>query len=589
MRPETLRAPRTPKSRSFQPDHVVADAIATALKRHGVKSVFGQSIPSALLLACADVGIRQVVYRTEHAGAAMADGFARVGGRIGVVMGQNGPAATLLVPGLAEAAKSSIPVLCIIQDVPRPTVDRNAFQELDHLALFAACVKWVRRVERGPRVVDMVDQAIVAATTGRPGPAVLIVPMDLLVEPIAPAAHRGAVLGRYPLDPVVPPKDAIRAAAGMVAEARAPVVIAGGGVHLSGAHEALARLQELAGLPVGTTVMGKGGVDETHPLSIGVIGNVMGLRSYSRHARSLISDADLVILVATRTAQNGTDSWELLPEGASFIHVDVDGLEVGRNYEAVRLVGDARLTLEALNEELAGRDLSKRRGARPAVEMVVAEARRLYEENTREVLTSGHMPIRPERIMAEVDRILTPDTIVVGDASYSSLWVANYLRARRPGMRFLTPRGLAGLGWGLPLALGAKCASSDQTVLCFSGDGGFAHVWSELETAVREQLNVVLTIFNNQVLGYQKDAEDERHGRHTDACYLSPVDHGAVARAAGCAGVRIENPDAYGPALAEALRRNGPTLIDVVTDPDAYPPLTPFDHTIEAVRAARDG
>ncbi|HTM77475.1 MAG TPA: thiamine pyrophosphate-binding protein, partial [Devosia sp.] len=444
MRQEHLYGPRTPKALSFQPNYVVADAVAAAFRRHSIESLFGQSIPSSLMLAVADIGIRQVVYRTENAGTAMADGYARISRRIGVVTAQNGPAATLLVPGLAEAFKSSIPILAIVQDVPRQMVDRNAFQELDHMSLFAGSAKWIRRAERQDRIGDLLDQAITAALTGRPGPVVLLLPMDLLVEETEPSTARRMGFGTVPLDRMAPGGDAVEQAARLLAAARRPVVIAGGGIHLSGAHEQLAQLQELAGLPVGTTIMGKGGVDEGHPLSLGVIGNAMGKRGMSRYLRTMIKDADVVLLAATRTAQNGTDSWSLYGTDAQFIHIDIDGLEVGRNYEAVRLVGDARLTLEALNAKLAGTDLSLRQSQRPAVEGAIAEARRLHREDADDVLTSDRSPIRPERIMAETDKVLTPQSIVTADASFSSVWFSNYLRAQQPGMRFLAPRGQAG-------------------------------------------------------------------------------------------------------------------------------------------------
>ena len=587
MRPESLRAPWTSKELSLQPNFVVADEVAAALKRHGIGQVFGQSIPSALILALADIGIRQVVYRTENAGATMADGFARISRAIGVVTAQNGPAATLLVPALAEALKSSIPLLAIVQDVPRPTAERNAFQELDHLTLFAGSAKWVRRVERRDRVSDLLDHAITAATTGRPGPAVLVIPMDLLVEETQPAPQRHQRLGHVPLDRFLPSAEALAEAARLIAGANDPVIISGGGIHISGAHEELARLQEIASLPVGTTVMGKGAVSESHPLSMGVIGNTMGKRGRARHCREMIKAADLVLLVGTRTAQNGTNSWTLFSPQAKFIHIDIDGLEIGRNYEATRLAGDAKLTIAALCNALTGLDLGKRAAARARIEADLARARAAHLQEIQEVIASDARPARPERIMAQAQKLLTTDTIVTADASYSSVWVANYLVASKPGARFLTPRGLAGLGWGLPLGLGAKVARPDSPVLSYVGDGGFGHVWSELETAVRERLNVVLTVFNNQVLGFQKDAEDERHGRHTDASYFSAVDHAKVAEAAGCRSVRVERPELYGDVLSDALARDEPTVIDVVTDPAAYPPLSAFDDRVDAVRAKR--
>ena len=202
-------------------------------------------------------------------------------------------------------------------------------------------------------------------------------------------------------------------------------------------------------------------------------------------------------------------------------------------------------------------------------------------------MQSDSSPVHPVRLMADLQQVLTPETIVVADASYSTVWVASYLKALRSGMRFITPRGLAGLGWGLPLALGARMAAPDQPVLCVVGDGGFGHVWSELETARRMKAKIVLTVLNNGVLGYQKDAEDVKFGRHTGAVWFSAVDHAAIARACGCRGVRVEKASDYLPALRAALAAEETTVIDVVTDPEAYPPITFFDETLDRVRAGR--
>ncbi|BBK34468.1 acetolactate synthase-1/2/3 large subunit [Stella humosa] len=554
-----------------------AHTIVRAFRRHGVEVAFGQSIPTAFHLIAPGYGIRQFAYRTENAGAAMADGYARISNRVAVVTAQNGPAATLLVPGLAEALKASIPIVALVQDVARGATDRNAFQELDHIDLFRGVAKWVRRVAKADRIDDYVDMAFTAAAGGRPGPAVLIVPIDLFQDAAPKESGRVASLGAYPLDRPQADPAMIAAAADLLAGAAHPLVVAGGGIHSSGAAAALAALQEAAHLPVGTTSMGKGAVDEGHPLSVGVIGYFMGRRGVGKFMRPIVDRADVVLLVGNRTNQNGTDSWKLFPKGARFIHLDIDGQEIGRNYEAMRLQGDARATLTALTEALAARDLGARAAGRSAVEAAIREGRRAHLDEAAAMTGATASPMRPERIMAEIDRRLTPDTIVVADASYASIWINNYLRARRPGQRFLTPRGIAGLGWGLPMAIGAKVASPASPVICVAGDGGFAHVWAELETARRMGTPVAITVLNNQILGYQKHAETATHGAHTDAVAFAPVDHAAIARACGCLGVRIEDPEAYGPALEAALAADRPTVIDVVTDPEAYPPVTAFD------------
>ncbi len=558
----------------------VALRLAEAFARHGVTLTFGQSLPSAFHLAAPHAGIEQKVYRQENAGGAMADGYARISRKVGVVTAQNGPAATLLVPPLAEALKASIPIVALVQEVTRDATDRNAFQELDHIRMFEPVAKWVRRLDRADRLDDYVDMAFTAAASGRPGPAVLLVPADLLTETAAPVSSllrpRQLSLGQVPLDRTVADPVAIAAAADALAAAKHPLVVAGGGVHLSGAYDELAALQEAAHLPVATTVMGKGAADETHPLTLGVIGYVMGQGARTHTLRAMVDRADLVLLVGSRTNQNGTDSWKLFGPETRFIHLDADPMEVGRNYESLRLVGDAKLTLAALTAVLQRRDLSARAAARPAIEREIAEAVAGWRRTIEGITTRDTPLCRPERVMAELDRLIGPEDIVVADASYSSIWIANYLTAKRAGQRFLTPRGIAGLGWGLPMAIGAQIAAPNARVICLCGDGGFGHSWAELETLRRLDLPITLLILNNGILGYQKHAEEVKFGEHTIAVNFAAVDHAMIARACGVEGVRVEGGAQIAPALRAALEARRPVLLDLITDPDALPPISVF-------------
>jgi acetolactate synthase-1/2/3 large subunit len=563
------------QNNGFKYSETVAHAIAKALKRHGITVTFGQSLPSMLHLACEEAGIRQIAYRTENAGGCMADAFARVSGKPAIVTGQNGPAATLLVAPLAEALKASIPVIALVQEVNRDQADRNAFQEFDHLGLFAPCAKFVRRVTVASRIEDYIDMAFTAACTGRPGPAVLLLPADLLQEP-ATGTNRTVSLGQFPLDRVGADEDSIAKAADLIAAAKKPVVIAGGGIHSSRAWAELEALQNLAHIPVATTVMGKGSVSEAHPLTVGVVANFLGPNSSTRSQKSLVADADVVLLVGNRTNQNGTDSWTLYPKNAKYIHIDIDGQEVGRNYEALRLVGDAKLVLKALTKELGSRDLSQAKANRAHLEDQIASNKAKDLAANEAVRTSPNSPIRPERMMHELNKRLKPSDIVVADASYSSLWISNYLTSQRAGMRFLSPRGLAGLGWGLPMALGAKVASPESTVYCLVGDGGFGHVWSELETAKRMGIKVILMVINNGILGFQKHAENVKYGAHTSAVDFAQVSHAKVAEGAGCVGITVSDASRIEEAFAQAEKAESTVLLDFICDENAFPPLTFF-------------
>ncbi|MBB2701229.1 UNVERIFIED_ORG: thiamine pyrophosphate-dependent acetolactate synthase large subunit-like protein [Rhizobium esperanzae] len=287
-------------------------------------------------------------------------------------------------------------------------------------------------------------------------------------------------------------------------------------------------------------------------------------------ARLLAVIAVIIICIAWM------DSWRQIPRSASVIHVDVDPAEIGRTYEAVRLAGDAAETIRALRGELAGRDLSYRRSKRNQLIARIAGFWHSFDTERQSVARSDASPIRPERIMFELQQLMTADTTVVADASYSSMWVAGQLRALAPGMRFLLPRGLAGLGWGLPLALGAKVAEPDKPVVTIVGDGGFAHSWAELETMVRSKLPVLIIVLNNGILGFQRDAETAKFGRFTTACNFADVDHQKIAEACGCPAVRIFDPADLPKNLERGLSGEGPLLIEVMTDPGAHPPLSLF-------------
>ena len=282
-------------------ERTVAQALAGGLRRHGVTDVFGQSLPSALFLATPDHGIRQVAYRTENAGGAMADGFARISGRIGVVAAQNGPAATLLIPPLAEALKASVPVLALVQEVPRSNRDRNAFQEFDHAALFASCAKWLCTVDDPERVDDVLDAAVIAACSGRPGPAVLMLPRDVLNAPApavanrrsnlrvvpagshGPHGHRRGGSGCAPGGSRVSPARCRRRGSPL-GRGYGTGSAAGAGVSASGHHHD-----------------GQGSGRRVPPAVAGSGFDYMGRTSASHHVRDIVAEADVVVFVGSRT------------------------------------------------------------------------------------------------------------------------------------------------------------------------------------------------------------------------------------------------------------------------------------------------
>jgi acetolactate synthase I/II/III large subunit len=560
-----------------------AQRFASALKRNGVKYIFGQSNPQTIMLACADLGIEQIGFRQENAGSYMAQAYAMCSGTVPVVAAQNGPAATLLVPGLAECLKASHPVVALVDEVPISEEEKNSFQDLDHIKLFSGVAKWVKKVPLEARIEDYVDMAFTAAASGRPGPAVLLCPKDLTfdtkINPVK--TERKASLGNYPLDRTTADPDRIEEAANLLVNAERPFIYAGGGVISSGATDVLRQIQEECSIPVATTTMGKGSVDEEHSLTMGPIGYYMGKGGATKYLKPMVITADVILLVGNRTNQNGTDSWSLFSKDATIIHIDIDPMEVGRNYESLRLVGDAKLTLAALRNALLRNSLDKRTKARPTIEETIEKARAAHIEEALTIQNSDASPIKVERFLAELEKQLSDDHIIVADASFSSVWLANYIKAKG-NRKFIFPRGIAGLGWGLPLAMGAKVAQPNRKVFCLSGDGGFAHVWSELETCKRHGIDVVVAVINNEVLAYQKLAENARWGRNTSACDLTAVDHAKVAEACGVKGIRVDSPEKISGALKEAFETKGSVVLDLIADPTSIPPL-PFLSVLENV------
>lgn len=552
-----------------------AKRIALALKKNGVKYLFGQSNPFCVTLACQDIGIEQIGYRQENAGSYMAQAYAMCTNSVAVVTAQNGPAATLLVPGLAEAYKSSYPIVAIVEDVARSHEEKNAFQELDHLELFKGVSKWTKRIVSEEQIEHYVDRAFLIAASGRPGPTVLLCPKDIIndLKEYVPQTKSTQNYGTFPLDRPAGSDESLKEAARLLASAKQPFIYAGGGVISANAMEELRTIKEIYSIPVATTTMGKGAVNELHPLSIGPIGYYMGNRGVSKHLKSFIEQADVILLVGNRTNQNGTDSWSLLPQNATYIHIDIDPAEIGRNYDSIRIVGDAKTSLKKLSEFLGQEELTLRSQTKVQFEQTIQQSRVLHEEELAEIRNNEKAPIKMEKFLYEANKLLEKDHIIAVDASFASVWVANYLEAI-DDRKFLFPRGLAGLGWGLPYAMGAKVANPDRKVLCIVGDGGFAHVWSELETCKRLNLNVVVVVINNGILGYQMLTEKAQVGRYTNVCEFSSVDHTKIADACGVKGIRVEAISEIVPALEQAFTIDESVVIDLVTDPNNIPPVT---------------
>ncbi|MEZ4333006.1 MAG: thiamine pyrophosphate-binding protein [Myxococcota bacterium] len=540
----------------------VGDRLVEALLAGGIDAMFGvpggQTLP--LYAAARRRGMRHVIMRDERAAACAADACARVSGRIGVCDATVGPGATNLVSGLAEAFASSIPLLAIIADVPTSWGHLRrrgvASQALEQAPLLAPVTKWVARVERADALDEMLDHALRVATTGRPGPVVLEIPDDVF------QADPGAARRRFepdafasPRQRPAPARDALESALRLIAAAHRPLVLAGGGVHLSGAAEAVTRLAETTGIPVATTLNGKGALDEHHPLAAGVVGIFGDVR-----AGRALAAADLVLVLGSKLDQLSTFTFRLPGPGQRVIHVDVDAEEIGRTAPVeLGLCADVRETALALADRLKGGTLALERGWQDGLETG-------GQPGTR----TDDPAIPPERVVATLSDALGPGDVLLCDASLASGWGGQHYRVKHAGRGYLAPRGLAGIGWAGGAAIGARMGLAPQRKLvCLAGDGGFSYAMAELETAVRWRLDLVYVVLNNASLAWIRHTEQFKGMEPTSD--LGEIDFAAVARAMGAAGERIESIAALPDALARALERGGPTVLDVRTSRDASP------------------
>ncbi|ODT89928.1 thiamine pyrophosphate-binding protein [Phenylobacterium sp. SCN 70-31] len=533
----------------------VADEIVAILQAVGIDTCFGvpggQTVP--FYGAARARGFRHVLVHDERNGACAADAYARVSGRVGMCDATVGPGATNLVSGLAEAYASGVPVLALVADIKtgREHLRRRGVssQALEQADLLRPVSKWLARVHRPEMLADMMEHALRVATTGRPGPVVLEIPEDVMASPVD-----AFDLSRFTPEAASWPRHRPAAAAGDVARAVAllaaaerPIVLAGGGAVASGAYAEVARLADTFGLPVVTSINGKGIIDERHPRAGGVVG-VFG----DVGASQTLQQADVVLVLGSKFAQFNSFLWRLPGREQTLIHVDVDGEELGRAIPAaIGIVADIREAAAQIADGLTAlspRFAWTRQGVLPP-----------------QPGTAPDDPaVAPEAVVAAIADLAPDDSILVTDASLASGWTAARYPIRRAGRGFLAPRGLAGIGWAGGAALGAALGSPAGTrVVAVAGDGAAAYWLGEIETAVRMELPIIFVMLNNA--GYGWVIQGERSLGITPESVFRPVDFAAVGRAMGAGASRAATLDEAREGLAAALSQPGPYVLDVLS------------------------
>jgi acetolactate synthase-1/2/3 large subunit len=552
-----------------------AEALVRLLAGHGATHVFGlcgdTSLPLYDALARLDHGICHILTRDERSAAYMADGFARVTGRVGICEGPSGGGATYILPGIVEANESSVPMLAITSDIATTSRGRFALTELDQEGLFRPVSKWSRTIASGTALPRLVRRAFAEATGGRPGAAHLGLPYDVQLQPVDENEIWPEPKGDHaPRRRAAPDSRAVSRAVELLAKARAPLILCGGGVVISGAESELAELARRLDAPVATSISGQGSIPEDAPLALGVVGSNGG----TPETRAVVDEADLILFIGCRAGSVTTERWRNpRPAGPKIIHIDADPTVIGANYRAdAALVADAKLALEALLDEVPVQPTAARS---TGVERV-ARAKREKFTRFRALTASNSSPIRPERIIAELQALLPPEAVLVCDPGTPCPYVSAYYEFRKPGRHFLSNRAHGALGYALSAAAGAAIGRSGAPVLAIMGDGSFGFTAGELETVARLGIPITMLVLSNQSYGWIKAGQRAGYGARYFSVDFSATDHAAVARAYGIPSWRVEAPTEIAPTFERALGSGGPALIDIVTQPlqDAAAPVS---------------
>ena len=556
--------------------------LVKALKEEGVEVMFGY--PGACTIDISDELYKQnhtkvILPRHEQALVHAADAYARSTGKVGVCLVTSGPGATNLVTGLATANYDSVPLVCFTGQVARPLIGNDAFQEVDIVGITRSITKYGVTVSRREDLGRIIKEAFYIARTGRPGPVLVDLPKDVMAELGSPEYPQTVNIRGYKPSTGVHIGQ-LKRAIKMLGKAKRPLLLAGGGVNISGANACFRKLAEITNVPVVTTIMGRGAIPTDHPLFIGNLG------MHGSYASNMaVGECDLLFSIGTRFNDRITGKLHAFAPNAQIVHIDIDTASISRNIKVdVPIVADAKEAIEKLLEYVEPGDNAA------------------WLERIGEWKQEHPLKMRPKYgVMQAQDIIETinevfkeDDTIVVTDVGQHQMFTSQYLEVNEKTRMYMSG-GLGTMGYGLPGAVGAQIGNPDSTVIAISGDGGMQMNIQEFATAVLEELPLILCVFNNTYLGmvrqWQKlfygkrySMTDLRSGAATRRGEEPPVkytpDFVKLAESYGAKGIRVTRPEEMKPAFEEAKRNRAlkvPTLIEFILDPEdqVYPMVQP--------------
>ncbi|GGA25904.1 thiamine pyrophosphate-binding protein [Neptunicoccus cionae] len=562
------------------------EALVRMLLAHNAGPMFGMGGFQLLPFydAARRLGLDHNLINDERCAVFAADAYAKVSGRVGLVDATLGPGATNLVTGLVEALNAGSPMVAIIGDAQRDHAGKNMTQETDQVSILRPACKELLRVEAIQRIPEIMRRAFEVATSGRPGPVIVDVPEDI--------AHGlyGFEESDFAVDPAHESAPAIRCrpaaeplakAADLIAAAKRPILLCGGGIHISQATEAVTRFAQENAIPVAHTMSGKGAIACTSDLSAGLFGR------YDRIANDLIAASDCIIVAGCKLGEIATKRFTIPTKGQTVIHLDNVPEEMGRTYQpTVKLWGDAREGLDDLCDALSGSAAEQRKTRESYLAEIPAKMKVWHDEVAAERLYSEETPINMARLITELNNHLPEDGHLIADGGFAAHWGGLLFNSKKARRTFVPDRGFASIGYGLPGAMGAQLANRDAVVVGLTGDGGFNMVLGELETARRMKLGVTVIVVNNAASGYVKALQHLMYGEgNYQSSDLAETNYAKLADAMGCHGIRVEDPSKLADALKEAFAETDrPSVIDVMVTRDPAKMLPAVDNRTVQVK-----
>jgi len=532
-----------------------AEIFVESLVREKVTSIFGY--PGGVVLPIYDKlfdsPVQHYFVRHEQGGVHAADGFARASGRCGVALVTSGPGATNTVTGIATAYMDSIPLVVFTGQVPTQLIGNDAFQEADIIGITRPVTKHSYLVKDVRDLAGTIQEAFYVATTGRPGPVVVDLPKDVLTNSAEPHWREKVALRSYNPTYKGHPKQVQRAAE-MIAEAKSPVILVGGGVIASGAAPEVLKLAALTRIPVTMTLMGLGGFPGTHELSLGMLG-----MHGTYVANMAISHADLIVALGARFDDRVTGKTDEFATGAKIIQADIDPTSISKNVRThLPIVGDARSVLRDLLpqvQKLKADWAGKHEAWLAQVGSWAADHPLSYKPSARET--------KPQQVVEKIWELTKGDAIITTEVGQNQMWAAQFYKFTRP-RTLITSGGLGTMGFGFPAAIGAQVAFPDRLVIDVAGDGSIQMNIQEMMTAVQYRLPVKVVILNNQFLGMVRQWQQLFYDkRYSSTCLRCAPDFVKLAEAYGATGIRAAKPDEVVPALERAFETPGPVVVDV--------------------------